>query len=609
MLGIFLKKNNLDTYLINMQTLLNYPINAHIILRKKHAIKKVLLLNEELASKNIAILGGSTTSEVKNILELFLLHVGIKPNFYESLFNKYYEDAVFENKELKAFKPDVIYIHTTNKNITSYPLINNSADEVEDLLQHEINKYKNIWSALTQYNCEIIQNNFEFPEYRILGNLDAYDYRGALNYIQRLNTIFNNEALTQASLHLNDINYIAASIGLTNWFDKQLWYTSKYALSYEAIPHLAKSLSAIIGALFGQSKKCMILDLDNTCWGGSIGDEGLNGIAIGKETPEAEAFTKFQHYTKSLKERGIILAVCSKNEPNNAKEGFTHPDTVLVNDDFAAFEANWDAKHLNVLKISKTLNIGLDSCVFIDDNPAERQIIKENIPMISVPDVGENVLHYIDHIDKNYYFEALSLSNEDLERTEFYKNNVERTQNNLHFTDYGDYLKSLAMVAEIQPFSSVYLERITQLINKTNQFNLTSKRYTLPEIKLIVHSSDYLTVYGRLEDCYGNNGLVSIIIGKIEGNECHIELWLMSCRVLKRTMEHAMIDAFIRRCRVIGIDTIIGYYNKTAKNAIVANLYEDFGFDYISFKNTCSVWRLPVSRYTNKNHYIKVKND
>lgn len=600
-----MKKNDPSSFLALEHSLFDYPINSSFILRKKHTIKKALLANEDLIPKKIAVLGGSTTAEIRNILELFLLKIGIKPEFYESEYNRYYEEAVFENEKLRQFKPDIVYVHTTNKNISSYPLMNDSPDDIERLFQHEVNKYKDIWSSLTHYQCAIIQNNFEFPSHRLLGNLDGYDQRGALHYIRRLNTFFADEAQSRKNLYLNDIDYIAATLGLSCWFDKQLWYSSKYALSFEAIPHLAKSLAAIMGGLLGQSKKCMVLDLDNTCWGGEIGENGLSGITIGHETAVGEAYVDFQRYAKSLKARGIILAACSKNDSNNAREGFTHQNSVLVNDDFAAFEANWDPKHMNILKISADLNLGLDSFIFIDDNPAERQIVSANLPTVSVPNIGSEVLHFIDHIDKNYYFETVSISSDDVKRADFYKQNAERLQKHLHWVDYGDYLDSLLMVAEIQPFSSVYFDRITQLVNKTNQFNLTSKRYTFADIASIAQDSTYITLYGRLKDRYGDNGLVSVIIGKIEDRICHMELWLMSCRVLKRTMELAMFDALVAQCRAIGIETIIGYYYKTAKNSMVASWYGDLGFDSISLNSTGSVWSLPVNRYINKNNHIK----
>jgi FkbH-like protein len=586
--------------------LLDYPLDAALILRKKHAIKKELIQNEGLISKKIAILGGSTTSEIKAILELFLLNSGIKPEFYESEYGRYYEEAVFENKMLSSFKPDIIYLHITNKNIVSFPSMTDSTKDIELIFQQEQAKYKNIWSKLNQYHCPIIQNNFELPQQRILGNLDAYDPRGAIHYINRLNSFFVDEAQTRSNLYLNDINYLAATLGLAQWFDKHLWYSSRYALSYEAIPHLAKSLSAIMGGLFGMSKKAVILDLDNTCWGGNIGDEGVKGIIIGKETALAEVYSDFQRYVKLLKKRGIILAASSKNDQASAQEGFSHPDTVLVLEDFAAFEANWEPKSKTIVKISEELNLGLDSFVFIDDSPSERQIVRDNLPMVSVPDIGSEVLYFIDYLDKNYYFETVSVSPEDVNRAGFYKKKTDIAQHKLQCVDYAAYLKSLSMVADIQAFSSVYLSRITQLINKTHQFNLTNKRYVLVDIELIAQNSNYITQYGRLEDCYGDHGLISVIIGRIQDHECHIELWTMSCRVLKRTMEHAMLDALVAQCRAIGIETIVGYYYKSAKNGLVAKLYEDYGFVCIATNSLYSTWRLQLDQYTNKNVHIKV---
>ena len=606
MLGTSLKKNKPEGVPTRGLQILDYPLDAGLILRKKHAIKKRLLLKDHLISKRIAFLGGSTTPEITAILELFLLNIGIKPEFYESEFNRYFEDAVFENKKLNAFKPEIIYIHTTNKNITSFPLMTDSPEKIEHIFQQEQDKYKLIWISLTQYQCPIIQNNFEFPQQRILGNLDAYDPRGALNYITRLNAFFADEAHSRSNLYLNDINYLAATLGLAQWFDKHLWYSTRYALSYEAIPHLTKNLAAIISGLFGMSKKGIVLDLDNTCWGGTIGDVGLKGISIGKETAAAEVYSDLQHYLKLLKERGIILAVCSKNEADQAQEGFKHPDTVLVLDDFSAFEANWEPKPNSILKISEVLTLGLDSFVFIDDNPAERQIVHDTLLTVSVPDVGSDVLNIIDHLDKNYYFETVTVSLEDVQRGVLYKKKFESLKRVHNFVDYGDYLDSLSMTADIQMFSPIYLERITQLINKTNQFNLTNKRFTLAEIDFLAQQADYITLYGRMKDCYGDNGLISVMIGRLHDRECHIELWLMSCRVLKRTMEHAMLDALVSECKTIGIEKIVGYYYKTSKNGLVASLYEELGFDSISTDDQCTTWGMQVNPYKNKNDHIKV---
>ena len=594
---------------MNLLDCLEYPLDIETILRKKKAIKIQLTGNEHFIEKNIAILGGSTTSEIKNILELFLLKQGIKANFYESEYNKYYEDALFGNEALSAFNPDVIYIHTTQVNIADYPLLEDSEATIDTLLNTEFERYQAIWHSLLKYDCAIIQNNFDLPPNRSLGNLDCYDIHGKTNFINQLNLRFSASAREIAHLYINDINYLAAHIGIQLWFDSQLWYIAKYAVSYQAIPSLAFNISHIINAIFGQSKKCLVLDLDNTCWGGVIGDDGLHGIKIGTETAISEAYTAFQSYVRELKRRGVILAVCSKNEYHTAKEGFSHRDSILAYDDFSSFKANWDTKHQNVTEIAKEINIGVDSLVFIDDNPVEREIVASQVPEVVVPDIGENIVNYVDYIDKSGFFEAVSLSTDDKARSAYYQANKKRVVEQAAFTDYSEFLQSLKMVAEIKNFSPLYLERITQLTNKTNQFNLTTRRYTFPEIEEITTNNAYIKLYGRLTDKYGDNGLISIIIAAIQGRQCHIDLWLMSCRVLKRDMELAMLDNLVNQCRLLGLTEIIGYFYKTNKNNMVSELYKQFGFELQEQQEENSVWRLSLANYKYLNTTIKVEND
>lgn len=601
MLDTSLKKNNSESFAFSV---LNYPLDSTLILRKKKSIKKELLVNKKLIPKKIALLGGSTTSEVKEILELFLLKIGIKPEFYESKFNGFYEEAVFENKQLLAFQPDIIYLHTSHKNISVYPNHADSIKKIDELLDLEKKRYKLIWSSLLKYQCPIIQNNFDYPNHRILGNLDCTDPHGQLNYINCLNHFFSKEAQLQSHLHLHDINYLAASLGLDRWFDKQLWHFARYALSYEAIPHLAQSLAALIGSLLGLAKKCLVLDLDNTCWGGTIGDDGLEGILLGTESAVAEVYSDFQHYLKLLKERGIVLAVCSKNNLEQAKSGFRHPDSVLKEDDFVAFEANWDPKYKNLEKISNALNLPLDSMVFIDDNPAERKLVNDVFPEINVPNVGSDVLHFIDYIDKNYYFETAGLSIEDLQRNTFYKR--KNIESKLKHLDYFEYLNSLNMNAEIKPFEPMYWQRITQLINKTHQFNLTNKECNLSEIEAVSYDSNYLNLYGRLSDLYGSHGLISVLITKLVNTQCYIDVWVMSCRVFGRTMEYAMFDMLVQRCSALGISELIGFYYPTAKNQIVAELYKNFGFSLIENKTGYSVWQLKLADYKKLDYSISI---
>lgn len=587
-----------------MTNYFTYPLNTTGLLRKKRAIRRDLSNRKDLDEKRIAILGGSTTAEVRDMLELFLLHAGIRPVFYESEYNRYFEDVMFPESGLKDFRPEIIYIHTTNLNIRRFPALNESCEAIEELLAGEMNRFSGLWERIEQdYGCPVIQNNFELPHYRILGNLDAYDTHGRTAFIGMLNYRFAGEAEKRKNLHLNDINYLSAWFGLERWHDRLFWYSYKYAMNYEAIPLLADSVASIIRGICGKAKKCLVLDLDNTLWGGVIGDDGLQGIRIGKETPEAEAYTEFQRYVRELKERGVLLAVCSKNDETNAREGFAHPDSILSADDFAAFTANWNPKHENIRDIAYMLNIGIDSLVFADDNPVEREIVRAQLAEVTVPELGSDIVKYIDILDKTGLFETVSLSADDLQRNMFYVANTERAKQQEQFASYDEFLRSLKMVAEIAPFSPIYLDRITQLTNKTNQFNLTTRRYTLSEIQAMADDDSYITLYGKLRDKFGDNGLVSVIAGIKKENELHIDLWLMSCRVLKRGMETAMLDALVARARKCGLKAIVGYYFPTAKNGMVKNLFHEMGFRKLQENS----WHLDISgNYTSKNPFIEI---
>ena len=582
---------------MNFKSKLQYPLDVEYILRKKKFIKRKLLENENFVEIKIAILGGSTTNEIKNLIEIFLLNTGIKPIFYESEYNKFYEESVFENKDLDQFNPDIAYIHTTNKNISNYPDIIDRDISIDNLINLELEKFQKIWDSLDKYNCDIIQNNFDLLPNRYFGDFDAYSNFGRINFINLLNVEFSKKANAIKNLYLNDIHYLSSLIGIKNWYDKNLWYQAKYALSYSAIPELAFNVSKIVSIIYGKTKKCIVLDLDNTCWGGVIGDDGQAGIDIGPESTIGQAYQEFQKYILDLHKRGITITVCSKNDFNTAKSGFDHPDSILSFSNFSAFEANWNSKDINILKIAKDINLSTNSIVFVDDNPVEREIVSNQIPDVAIVNASQ-ITDFIDHIDRNGFFDILSLSNEDFIRNKFYVDNSKRDTELKKFENYNDFLKSLNMTAEIDTFKDIYLDRINQLINKTNQFNLTTQRYTLSQIKEINKDRNYITLYGKLFDKFGDNGIVSIIIGKIKNDECHIQLFLMSCRVIKRTMEYSMMNEFFNSCRNKGIKKIYGYYVPTKKNKMTENLFKTIGFEFLKKDGNNFVWQ----KKTNSTH-------
>jgi HAD-superfamily phosphatase, subfamily IIIC/FkbH-like domain len=589
---------------------LEYPFDSEWLLRKKRSLKKELLFeNKSRLVKRIAILGGSTTSNIKEMLELFLLNYDIEATFYESEYNKFFEDAMFENKKLEEFSPDIIYIHTTNRNIMKYPNLSMDKSNVESILNQEYEKFEKIWNRLAKvYKCPIIQNNFELPYYRLLGNIEASDYRGKVNYITKLNMKFYDYASEHEKFYIQDINYLSATYGIERWNNNFYWYMYKYALDVSAMPFLAFNLANMIKSIYGKNKKGMVLDLDNTLWGGVIGDDGQENIQIGHEISAGQAFYDFQYYIKEYKQLGIILNVNSKNEYENAILGLEHPDGLLKPEDFIVIKSNWNPKSKNLVEIADELNLGVDSLVFIDDNPAERAIINQQIPSVATPiiDVPEN---YINIIDKSAFFEVTSISMDDLRKNEMYKENVERNKLLSSFDDYGAYLESLEMKAVIRPFESVYMARIAQLTNKSNQFNLTTKRYTQSEIETVAEDENYITLYGKLEDVFGDNGVVSVIIGNKKDDVLHIDLWIMSCRVLKRDMEYAMMDTLISYANKAGIKEIIGYYYPTVKNGMVKDFYAIQSFEKIEEDQDGNTkWRFMVDKNNvNKNNYIKVE--
>jgi FkbH-like protein len=587
---------------------MRFPITPANILRKRHALKKELLAQPNLMPMRIAILGGSTTTEVKSMLELFLLDQGIQPTFYESGYNRYSEDILFDNPDLLNFKPNVVFIHTTWHNVSQFPELMEAEEEVEQRVCREAARFESLWEKVhSRLGALIIQNNFDLPRLRPLGNLEAFESSGRVNFLMRLNAEFATYARTHSWFLINDIHYLSAQVGLEAWHGHTYWYNFHMAVSPMATVELAQNIAAIVKSVYGRSKKCLVLDLDNTLWGGSIGDDGAQGLILGRDHPVGEAFLDFQRYVKALKRRGVILAVCSKNDIENAREGFSHPDSILTIDDFSVFKANWSPKPTNIREIAAELNIGLDSIVFIDDNPVERALVAEQLPEVASPEVGSNVARFAEILESARYFEAHRVVWDDLNRSSYYNLNAQRNTYQADFCDYGEFLASLEMTAEIAPFSPGYLERITQLINKTNQFNLTTERYTNAEVAAVARDLSFVTLYGRLADRFGDNGLVSVLIGRVIAETVELDIWLMSCRVLNREMELAMFDALIEKCKACDIRKIVGVYIPSRKNSMVAGHYLNLGFAAIEGgSETRQLWRYDVPQaYTPKTRYIR----
>lgn len=593
-----------------MKNIFDYPLDTRQLLTQKRKIKRLLTqsINENIAiHKKIAILGGSTTNEVKDQIELFLLHNAIVPDFYQSEYGKFWEDAMFAGNELKSFGPDVIYIHTNWRNITSFPKITDNDEEIKNKLNFETNRFKTMWDTLINTcHCPIIQNNFDRPDYRLLGNMDISNIHGRSNFIFKLNEMLYSYAQAHDTVYVNDIDYLSSEFGITSWNDSKIWSLYKYAMPLEAIPALAHSVSNIIKAIYGKNKKVLTLDLDNTLWGGVIGEDGIEGIEIGPELPIGQSYYDFQKYCKALKDIGVILAINSKNDKENALLGFTHENSILKVSDFVSIKANWNSKAQNFEEMAHELSLGLDSFVFVDDNPAEREIVAQQAKEVSIIDT-DDIDTFLKILDRSGFFECISVSKEDINKTDLYRAKVEADKLLTSASNYGEYLVSLKMTAIITRFEEAYIHRIAQLTNKSNQFNLTTLRLTEDDVKKMGNDDNYICLCGRLIDKFADNGIVAISIGEIKSNTLYIRLWLMSCRVLKREMEFAMMNSIVSLAKQRGITQIIGFYYPSLKNKMVEKFYEQFGFNLISDDDGKTTWQIDIENYSAKKLHMTVE--
>jgi FkbH-like protein len=587
----------------------NFEPSVQDLVQKHKKIKRELRLVDGLHPLRIAVLGGVTTQEFVNFAEIYLLRMGFAPEFWQCEFNQYYESSVVDPADLVLFKPDLVFVLVHSINIEQWPLVGGSESDLDRLVELNLGKLKQIWESVSlNLSCQVIQSNFDCSISASLGNLDSVVPSGRNRLIRELNAAITREVNLRPELLLIDLQSLAAKIGWQNWFDPKRWFGYKIFTTAEASIELAKEFSALIGAIRGKSKKCLVLDLDNTLWGGVIGDDGVDAIVLGKDSALGEAFVAFQQYCLDLKSRGIVLAVCSKNDEANALLGFSHPDSVLKRSDFSAFFANWNPKHENIVAIAKLLNLGIDSLVFVDDNPVEREIVSTHLPSVGVPDVGNDVTNYIQRLESRRFFDSVGLSAEDASRAQMYMQNAERSEAIATFSSYGDFLDSLQMTAQIGKVNDQYVDRVVQLVNKTNQFNLTTKRYTLSQMQELRSNSNGLCLYGRLADKFGDNGLISVVIAQAINDELNIDLWVMSCRVLKRDMEYAMLDELVHQARAMGLRFLIGTYISSAKNGMVEFLFKDLGFtlepDPVNSFST--KWRLSIQSYETRNKHIRM---
>ena len=552
--------------------------------------------------KKVAVLGDTSTQLLVQAIKGIGYDEGINLEIFEAEYDQIDHEIFDSGSELYLSNPDyVIIFQSSLKLLNRY---NKLPDEQKksfaaDTLAH-INELLSIINS--RISARIIFFNFAEINDNVFGNFaNKLDFSFIYN-LRKINLGLMDMCRELKYLFINDMNLLQSNYGYDRSFDAKLYVTADMVLSLDFIPYAAKSIVDIILSLSGKVKKCIILDLDNTMWGGIIGDDGVENIQIG-DLGIGKAFTQLQYWVKQLKQRGIILAVSSKNDHDVAKGAFdNHPDMVLKYEDFAVFKANWNNKAENIKAIQEFLNIGFDSMVFLDDNPFERNLVKSFIPELTVPDLPEDPAEYLVYLSKLNLFETSSYSEEDSGRSDQYRVEFQRSQVKEAFTNEDEYLTSLEMTSEFKPFDDYSIPRVSQLTQRSNQFNLRTQRYSENDIKVIAASDEYLTFSFTLEDKFGHYGLISLIILRKENDSLFIDTWIMSCRVLKRTMENFVLNNIVNAAKSKGFSKLIGEFIPTAKNKMVKDHYQELGFSEKEGK-----WVLEINNYSEKKTFIKEK--
>ncbi len=526
----------------------------------------------------LAVLGSFTTKQLVSLIDLHLFAMGVEVEIYEGDYGVFRQEIFDSGSGLHEFAPQILFLATTWRDLAHRPAFDGEQAEISRLIKAEQSDWSGLWCAANKnLGCQIIQNNFTIPAWRSFANHELRHPGSLGRYLTLMNQSMTEAAQPFVTIH--DVDHLASVWGRWRWDDPRFFHQAKLPCDPECLVDYAHSVASIVAAQSGLAKKCLVLDLDNTLWGGVVGDDGLGGIRLGQGHPEGEAFLDFQKYVKSLRQRGVLLAVCSKNRQETALEVFEkHPEMALRREDISCFVANWENKADNLRTIARTLNIGLDALVFVDDNPAERAIARQLVPEVAVPELPDDVTSYTRILEQHRYFQVLSVGAEDLRRTEYYRADAMRREVQVSAGDLESYLQSLEMVAQIGPITSLSLERSAQLIQRSNQFNLTTRRRSTAELSALLEDKTWITCTVSLADRFGDNGLISVLLARANGEMLEIDTWLMSCRVLKRGVEQFLLNHLCSLARDRGLKTIRGDYIPTPKNDLVRDHYRSLGF-------------------------------
>jgi len=544
----------------------------------------------------MGIISNATVSFVGPALIATALRHGIALEVIEADFGQVLQEALAPDSTINRAQPDAVLIALDYRGLP-LKMSPGDADAAQTSIATSLAQIGAIRSGIhTHTNAVCILQTVARPVETLFGSLDFTIPGTWRNLLEAINRGMA-DAISGSADILFDVANIAETVGLAAWHDPRLWNMAKLPFASEFLPLYAEQVCRIVAALRGKSHRCLVLDLDNTVWGGVIGDDGLEGIVIGQGDATGEAHLNVQQTALNLRDRGIVLAVSSKNADEIARQPFRqHPEMLLKEDHIAVFQANWNDKAANIEAIAKELMLGIDAMVFLDDNPVERSLVRKFLPQVAVPDLPDDPAYYARTLMAAGYFESVAFLVEDRQRAEFYRDNARRVVLQQQAGDLDAYLTSLAMQITFLPFDDLGRARIAQLINKSNQYNLTTRRYTEAEVREIQSDPHYFHSQIRLADSFGDNGMISVVICKRVDDDWHIDTWLMSCRVLNRKVETAVLMELLERAKERGICRIIGTYLPTERNALVQDHYSKLGFTRISSSpDGGSQWELMVA--------------
>ncbi|MGY8821297.1 MAG: HAD-IIIC family phosphatase [Pseudomonadales bacterium] len=571
--------------------------------------------NSGLRPLRIALLSSHTVDHLVPAIRVAGLQRRLALSVHVAPYGMYRQALLMDDAELANFAPQLIVLALDARDAPLQLPLEASQADVDAAVAERVDELRLLWRrARERYAAQVVQQTIVPADPPIFGSFEALVPASPYALIDRLNAAIRAAAREDGVL-LMDLAWEAARGSYGDGLAEPVrWHQAKQLVSPNLAPLYGDQLARIAAASIGLSRKCLVLDLDNTLWGGVVGDDGVDGIHLGQGSPSGEAFLAFQRYAAQLARRGIILAACSKNDLSVAEAAFNHPEMALKRSDIAAFVANWEDKAGNLRRIASMLDVGLDSLVFVDDNPAERDIVRRELPEVAVPELPDDVADYPARVAAAGYFEAVSFTSDDATRGRNYALNAERKAAMSQATDMEGYLRGLEMVLTATPIGAAELARSTQLINKTNQFNLTTRRYSEAEVERIASDPAAVALAIRLADKFGDNGLISVVLARpdaaVASDELLIDSWLMSCRVLGRQVEDAMLDVLTNAATAAGYRALIGEYRPTERNGMVAEHFPRLGFVQhpapADSTRDATFWRYEFTSPRTPNHYIEV---